>query len=893
MAKVNGRAFRVFFVLVLIAGLVMPSAAAFASLDQAAEDPVGVAPLSDDAGQLETQDAAAEIVLAAQEGGALTISNRWQSDIIVSQSGKKGTTTIPAAYVRDLTISVSQGERITIRESVADATFRSWYVRDGYGFGLSSDLALVSGVPCAITAMPHMSAFTEDKAGTIAGVGFFSSFNAGGSLVSLPQGSFDTSAITTVGDCFFAHFNGYGYGSYSVAGRGGSLSSLPEHSFDISKISSAKDFFFASFNKVGALSSLPAGSFNTSNISGAVGEHFFYTFNYFGSLSSLPAGSFNISRINTVGDGFFYCFNDSGALTSLPAGSFDTSKITSVGGSFFMAFNLAGDLTTLPAGSFNISGITDAGGAFFYYFNGAGGFFPRLPETPRPTANSSSVSAAPFAGADSASASLPEDSPDVFPVTPTADPFMGRGGALTSLPAGSFDTSHITTAGYGFLFCFNQYGALSSLPAGSFNTSKITVAGPNFMSGFNLKGSLASLPSSFSLPQKLSSVGTEYCSYLFADSALTRGDEQVPLHFASAASDAFTGTDIAPASPTAGVTVSVNSSKPWPRLDGNKGQDGDRFDTMQAIVGEGWDSTGSDTVIVAHSHDFPDALAASGLAGIYDAPVVLTAKDRLTDQARATIESLGASKAYIIGGDAAVSEAVKDSLAELLGGAANVERVSGENRFATALDIYREGSESTEGWGDTAIIANGFNFADALSVSPYANVMHYPIFLSTPDTRPESGLDADTIAAINSGGFKKLIITGGTAAVPGIVEEQLASAGVTIERWMGANRYETSVDIIEKSLQASGGALSLNNIVCATGFNYPDALAGGAFAGHIGTVLLLIDDAALREGGYTGLERIIRPHASEIGQGYVLGGEGAVPAELLELLKLGSREGSS
>jgi hypothetical protein len=100
------------------------------------------------------------------------------------------------------------------------------------------------------------------------------------------------------------------------------------------------------------------------------------------------------------------------------------------------------------------------------------------------------------------------------------------------------------------------------------------------------------------------------------------------------------------------------------------------------------------------------------------------------------------------------------------------------------------------------------------------------IFLSTPDTRPESGLDADTIAAINSGGFKKVIITGGTAAVPGIVEEQLASAGITIERWMGDNRYETSVDIIEKSLQASGGALSLNNIICATGFNYPDALDG-------------------------------------------------------------------
>ncbi|MDR1358461.1 MAG: cell wall-binding repeat-containing protein [Coriobacteriales bacterium] len=75
------------------------------------------------------------------------------------------------------------------------------------------------------------------------------------------------------------------------------------------------------------------------------------------------------------------------------------------------------------------------------------------------------------------------------------------------------------------------------------------------------------------------------------------------------------------------VTVSVSGGSggdlppklPWPRLDGGK-ENGNRFDTMQAIVGEGW--TTSDTVIIAYSHDFPDALAASSLAGIYDAPVI-------------------------------------------------------------------------------------------------------------------------------------------------------------------------------------------------------------------------------------------------------------------------------
>ncbi|MDR1087793.1 MAG: cell wall-binding repeat-containing protein, partial [Coriobacteriales bacterium] len=278
--------------------------------------------------------------------------------------------------------------------------------------------------------------------------------------------------------------------------------------------------------------------------------------------------------------------------------------------------------------------------------------------------------------------------------------------------------------------------------------------------------------------------------------------------------------------------------QPWPRLDGNKGDEGNRFDTMQAIVGEGWSS--SNYVIVASGMNFPDALAASSLAGIYGAPVILTETGGLTSQAQETIQSLGATKAFIIGGEAAVSPQTFAALEGVVG-QGNVSRISGEGRIETALDIYEKGKTPEGGnpsWGDTAIIANGFNFADALSISPYAHVTRSPIFLSTPDTYPGSGLDEATLAALTSGGFKRIIITGGIAAVPALVEDQLAQTGVSIERWSGDTRYETSVDIVEKSLANSNGALSLNNLVCATGDNYPDALAGGAFAGHTGTVLL-------------------------------------------------------
>ncbi|NLG11195.1 MAG: hypothetical protein GX562_06675 [Coriobacteriaceae bacterium] len=63
---------------------------------------------------------------------------------------------------------------------------------------------------------------------------------------------------------------------------------------------------------------------------------------------------------------------------------------------------------------------------------------------------------------------------------------------------------------------------------------------------------------------------------------------------------------------------SITIDSDWTSLDG-----AGRYDTMKKIVAAGWTSK-TDTVIVATGGNFPDALAASSLAGIKDAPVVLT-----------------------------------------------------------------------------------------------------------------------------------------------------------------------------------------------------------------------------------------------------------------------------
>ena len=162
-------------------------------------------------------------------------------------------------------------------------------------------------------------------------------------------------------------------------------------------------------------------------------------------------------------------------------------------------------------------------------------------------------------------------------------------------------------------------------------------------------------------------------------------------------------------SPTYTVTLTV-SAPPAPVEKQAKELAGlGRYDTAQKIVEEAFSETGSTYVIVASGENFPDALAASSLAGLLDCPVVLTAGKALSSQAVATISELGATKAIIVGGTGAVSDAAKASVKDLTG--SDPVRLSGNDRYATMLAIYGHDDVDAPDWGDTAILATGTGYA--------------------------------------------------------------------------------------------------------------------------------------------------------------------------------------
>ena len=287
-----------------------------------------------------------------------------------------------------------------------------------------------------------------------------------------------------------------------------------------------------------------------------------------------------------------------------------------------------------------------------------------------------------------------------------------------------------------------------------------------------------------------------------------------------------------------------------------------RYDTMSELISNvgGWSA--SDKVILASGTNYPDALSASALAGVHDAPIILTDPTELSSKAAATIKQLGPSTIYVVGGPSAVSDAALQAASNICG--SNTIRLYGSTRYETSLEILRQCNSSS----DTVIVATGSNYADSLSISPFAYVTKSPIVLCDP----YGGITQETVEAIRAGGFSRAILVGGNAAVPDVVISQLNNANIAtdgIRRLSGATRYETSTQITAFEISETS-LFTADQLGFATGSNYADALAMGPCMGRINSPLLLVDNGAQTVCAY--IERF----KGNVGNAFVAGGINAV-----------------
>jgi putative cell wall-binding protein len=136
----------------------------------------------------------------------------------------------------------------------------------------------------------------------------------------------------------------------------------------------------------------------------------------------------------------------------------------------------------------------------------------------------------------------------------------------------------------------------------------------------------------------------------------------------------------------------------------------DRFATAAAVARELGDSF--DEVFVASGRSFADALSAGPVAAGLGIPILLVEPERLPAATAQALDDLSAAQSWVLGGSAAISNAVVEQLPA-------PQRLAGADRFATSVAVARFGLERGLGDGDV-YVATGGAFPDGLTAGPVA-----------------------------------------------------------------------------------------------------------------------------------------------------------------------------
>jgi putative cell wall-binding protein len=275
----------------------------------------------------------------------------------------------------------------------------------------------------------------------------------------------------------------------------------------------------------------------------------------------------------------------------------------------------------------------------------------------------------------------------------------------------------------------------------------------------------------------------------------------------------------------------------------------DRYDTAARVAATF--PAGAPVAYMAGGSTFPDALTAGAAAATAGAPLVLVPADVVPPTVTNVIATLAPAELRVVGGPAAVADPVLEQLRTRV---ANVRRIAGADRYATAAAVASDNSnQPTE-----VIVATGLTFADALAAAPLAALRVAPIVLTTAPCAPNATVDVMrtmrwpdvTIvggsAAVSSGSGAVTVpcspIRDGTLA-PGVAMRTEVLPGpivvhiVTIDRSKGYDvRTVTATGKLQGRLEVTGIARRTNALLAVNGGFFQDngePSHGFAMNGHL------------------------------------------------------------
>ncbi|NYF11696.1 glucose/arabinose dehydrogenase/regulation of enolase protein 1 (concanavalin A-like superfamily)/putative cell wall-binding protein [Leifsonia sp. AK011] len=288
-----------------------------------------------------------------------------------------------------------------------------------------------------------------------------------------------------------------------------------------------------------------------------------------------------------------------------------------------------------------------------------------------------------------------------------------------------------------------------------------------------------------------------------------------------------------------------------------------RYETAVEISEASYSGT-APVVYIASGENYPDALSAGPAAALEGGPLLLVSPSAIPAVVSAEITRLDPARIVVVGGTPSVDAAV---FAQLQGMADTVDRVAGADRYETSRMLVEYAFGETG--ADRAYIATGKKFPDALAAGGAAGAYDAPVILVNGEL---ADLDAATVTLLGDLGVTETRVLGGADTVSaGIFAD--ADAVTDAVRLAGANRYDTARAINADAFDTAEHAFLV------TGLNYPDALAGSAWAGAEGAPVFAATTDCVPGGVLDDLEALGVTHVT------LLGGEPSLSASVFALTR--------
>ncbi|MBV7272649.1 cell wall-binding repeat-containing protein [Clostridium sp. PL3] len=294
----------------------------------------------------------------------------------------------------------------------------------------------------------------------------------------------------------------------------------------------------------------------------------------------------------------------------------------------------------------------------------------------------------------------------------------------------------------------------------------------------------------------------------------------------------------------------------------------DRYATAAKVATTNW--TTNDNVVLVSGEGYADAVSASALAKKLNAPILLTTAGELSKDTESALSTLKAKNIYVIGGDASVSQAVRDELKSSY----TLIELGGANRYETNAAVAQKlvdlGVDPSN-----VMMVGGEGFSDALSVAPIAAAKGQILLLGMNDANYIKPV-LDFIKENNS----KVTVVGTKNVISDTILNSFGGTRVD----GGQDRFDTNL----KVLAAFKDSVKMDKLYVATAsYNtnddgYADALVASALAGKSAAPLVLVDkeDATATDNAVD----YIKTNATKTTDLNVIGGTGVVSDKTVDAI---------